>query len=183
MILKFQLTRKDSDEFQKFLERRLRAIGKVRSNFFLFDVLVGLPVGVAVVTFINIYLKSRNLRGLLIVLAVALILLAIALIARTRYGRKNFLNLMFLPENLIFQPQVLNASDVGLSVEIAGAENRFLWSNFQELCEDQDRIYLFIDNSQAVIIPKHSLESAEQLHWLTEKIISRNESKALEKHA
>lgn len=72
--------------------------------------------------------------------------------------------------------QSVSIDSAGLSVVTGEASSRCTWSSFKDYFEDEVAVYLFMDLSHAVIVPKQSFGSAEELGQFREWARSSNNS-------
>ena len=67
------------------------------------------------------------------------------------------------PESWFLSEQTACLDPSGLSAKGTYGEAHYPWPSFVHLVEDDKNLYLFIDNSQAFVLPKAALGSPDQL--------------------
>ena len=157
----FTLTRSDFSSFQKEVGKLIRK-RLPRGWGFLLQVFVWLFIGLAVSTYFRLYenafeyRRSVALTGGLIVAAAAAFAFGQALSARAVQRH------LLLENGSLLSPQTLTLEEDGLALSTSNGlgASRFGWAAFIGRTEDARNLYLFLDASYALIIPKSVVAGA-----------------------
>jgi hypothetical protein len=156
----FKLTRQDLVVLQQRSLRRLTEISGANRKLFFANLLAWIPLGIAIALFIELYRRFPSLSPWLNPIAAALVA-GLALAVWSGYYKQRLYKQAWLADDGWFlAEQTVDADAEGLRIRTARGETRFAWAAFMHRAEDDANLYLFIDNAQAVVIPKSALGSA-----------------------
>ena len=163
MQFSFKLTRRDCKPFLKVANQHLTAIAKANSRLFFANLVAWIPMGFAVAAYAAMYRKHPELAHELNVVAAAAVVAVALLVASIVF--KHFLyQAALLSENGTFLvTQTVNADSKTISFRNSFGTRTYPWNCFIYRAEDDGYIYLFIDNALALIIPKSTVGSVEDL--------------------
>ncbi len=161
MVHTFTLTRSDFSSFQKEVGKLVRKRLPRGLGFFL-QVFVWLFIGLAVSTYFRLYenafeyRRSVALVGGLVVAAAAAFVFGQALSARAVQRH------LLLDNGSLLSPQTIAFEEDGLDLTTSNGlgSSKFAWAAFTGRTEDARNLYLFLDASYALIIPKNVVAGA-----------------------
>src|SRR5271156_4551582 len=149
MIFTFKLSTQDLASFQKLVNRRLTIIAKANSKLFVANIIAWIPLGYAMASCARIYRKypeiTHDLNEVLASVVVGIVLLIICMLYK-RYLYRNAVR-----SQDTFSEQTMEADSEGIKLECAVSRGSYKWSAFIHSTEDTSNIYLFLDNTQALI--------------------------------
>ena len=161
MHLSFRLSRKDLAALQEVASRRVTEVTRANYKLFFFTVIIWIPLGVALATYFALYRKYPEAAHDLTIVAAALAL-GIALFICHLYYKQHLTRRGYLSDDGWFlAEQTVDADTDGLGIQTARGHTSFRWTAFMHRAEDHANLYLFVDNAQAVIIPKSAFGSTD----------------------
>jgi hypothetical protein len=145
-----------------------------RPLWFAGRVLIWLPIGAGVASFVKVYERADEMQqGLFFVASMLAIGLTLAFIYSAAW-RRMYIRRAISPNGSFLSTQTVEADSEGLSIENVQGKSFTKWSGFLSIQEDKRNLYLFIDALQAVVLPK-SISCIEELTKLAkEKVNARN---------
>jgi hypothetical protein len=148
--------------FNKIAVRRFRARTKETRKLFLFYVAAGICIGNALSTYSSLYQDNRNLRADLFAVWLCLSLALVTLWLKEKYKRR--IHKADDPDsNLSRLELAIDAQPEWLEVTSARVRASYPWSTFTDIAEDEQSIYLFLSNLDAVVIPKDAFAQREDM--------------------
>ncbi len=163
----FRLTQGDLVALLKVINRRLTELSHAQSKLFFSNLLIWIPLGIAFAAYAALFRNYPSMtRDLAIVavffcIGIGLMVGGILFKQRVVYRRA-----MLAPDGWFLSEQTVDLSPDGVSVRSACGEAHYTWPSFRDIVEDEANLYLFIDNAQALVLPKHALGSPEQIAQL-----------------
>jgi len=154
----FRLSRQDLVAFHKVAGRRMKDVTGANLRLFVASLIAWIPVGTAILAYIGLYRTfpeaSFALNIVVAWLALGVVLLCCYLVYRQRLTQRGWLS----DDGWFLSEQSVDADAEGLRIRTAqGNASSFLWKSFVHRTEDEAHLYLFVDNAQAVVIPKSAL--------------------------
>jgi hypothetical protein len=156
----FKLTRQDLAALQKRSVRRLTEISGANSKLFFANLLAWIPLGIALALFSEMYRRFPSLSPSLNLIAAALVAGLALAVGAAYYKQRLYKQAWLADDGWFLAEQTVDADAEGLRIRTARGETRFEWTAFMHRAEDDANLYLFIDNAQAVVVPKSALGSA-----------------------
>jgi hypothetical protein len=163
MRLSFVLSKSDLTALHKIINRRLTALSGANSKLFFSNLFVWLPIGIAIATYGALYRKYPELSDDLTVVALAFSCGVALLVAAIFYKQHLYRNVMLSEHSWFLAPQTFELGPESLNVEGSYGSANYRWTSFIHYEEDNLNLYLFIDNAQALVLPKTAIGSSEQL--------------------
>lgn len=163
MHYSFTLTSADFIALHKVIARRLSKLSHANSKLFLSNVLIWIPLGVAFSSYAALFRKHPEMSYDLSVVAAAFCVGVILMITGVFYKQQIYRRTMLSPESWFLSEQTVGLDSNGLSAKGAYGVGYYPWSSFRYFTEDEKNLYLFIDNSQAFVLPKAVVVSSDQL--------------------
>jgi hypothetical protein len=157
----FTLSRNDYASYQKQVGMVLRKT-MPRSWGFLMQMTVWVFVGLAVATYLQVYQRAMEHRDLLALVgalvALAIVGFVLAQVVSGRMVQKHLIR----DTGILLSPQSVTLDDEGIAVvthEGLGS-SRFAWAAFIGRTEDERNVYLFLEPSYGIILPKVAITDA-----------------------
>jgi hypothetical protein len=174
MEIEFTLNRKEYLEFLKLAYARMTRIGKGNSKFFALNVLVWIFIGMGLTGIFRFYktyegLDFKHLNLALVFLAIS----AIGLFAVAIYQRKFYLYYALNEDGHMLKRQKAKFTYDEIDIVTADTSQSFSWSSIQGKECSKNLICLYIDNSQALILPKRVFSGDGQIKEICELIDNR----------
>lgn len=163
MRFSFKLSKQDLASFHKIANRRLTAIAKANSRLFVANLIAWIPLGMAMASYAAMYRKYPDLTHDLNVVLAAIVIGGVLLFVSMLYKQRIYRHAALPEDSWFFANQTIEADSEGISIESASARALYKWSSFVYSVEDEHNFYLFIDNAQALVIPKSAVGSLDQL--------------------
>jgi hypothetical protein len=164
--LTYTLSPSDVLELNKIVYQRLAAKARTAKNIagpLALNILAWMGIAYAAATYVSLRRKhpdlSSDLNELLVSFAVGVVLLIVGQLYQQRRLRES----AFSEKIWLCAPQSLSATEGYLDVATDGASTRYDWSRFIECIEDRTKLYLFLDLSYAVVVPKSAVGRSEEL--------------------
>ncbi len=163
MELEFHLNRKDFAEFNRLAQARIRRIGKSRFKFMLLDMLVWLFVGIGMMGLVRLRqtMVSDPLPLYLSVfsLGVAILLGVVYLVLKGRHFLRHALD----DRGAFLSEQSLLLGEDEIVSRSPHITARLTWDAILDADWSGKLVCLFIDNNQAIVIPKRAFEDEQQM--------------------
>ena len=138
----------------------------------MFGIFTWIPLGIALASILSLYQKypepefRRDFSIVLILFLVSFVLY----VAQFDYKRRLLLKTWLSEKSLFFARQTVVANSEGVSIESALGKSNYKWPIVINAAEDDFNLYLFLDNSQAIIIPKSAMTLPDDLRSLKSRL-------------
>ena len=174
MKIEFSLNRGEFNEFLRLAYRRMSNIGNGGKKFFTINVIVWIFVGMGFTGIFRFYeaydgLDFKHLNYALIFWGISVV----GFIATTTFQRKFYMKYALSDQGHMLKEQKVSFSNEGVRITTDNTEQFFSWAAFQDKECSDNLICLYIDNSQAVLIPKRVIQGSSHEDELNE-IIDKN---------
>jgi hypothetical protein len=158
----FRLSRPDLIAFHKVANRRMKEVTGANLRLSVANLIAWIPLGIAILAYVGLYRSypeaTLELSIVVAWAALGLVLVACFFVYKARLTRRAWLS----DDGWFLSEQAVDADAEGLSIRTArGNTSFFRWTAFVHRAEDGANLYLFVDNAQAVVIPKSALGSGE----------------------
>lgn len=163
MHCSFTLSQADFVALHKAINRRLTQLSSANSKLFFSNLLTWVPLGIAFASYAALFRKYPDITHDLMVVAAAFGTGVALMIAGAFFKRRIYRKVMLSPESWFLSEQTVDLEPHGLAATGTYGEVQYPWSSFRYVTEDDMNLYLFIDNSQAFVLPKAALGSSDQL--------------------
>ncbi len=163
MHCSFTLTNADFLALHKAIARRLTQLSHANSKLFFSNMFIWVPLGIAFASYVALFRKYPEMSHDLSVVAAAFCVGVALMVAGMFYKRLIYRRVMLSPESWFLSEQTVDLDPAGLGAKGTYGVVHYPWSSFRYLAEDDNNLYLFIDNSQAFVLPKAALGSPDQL--------------------
>ena len=163
MHCSFTLSQADFIALHKVINRRLTQLSSANSKLFFSNLFIWVPFGIAFASYAALFRKYPDMTYDLTVVAAALAIGITLVIAGAFLKQRIYRKVMLSAESWFLSEQTVNIDSSGLAAKGAYGEAHYTWSAFRHLVEDDRNLYLFIDNSQAFVLPKAALGTPDQL--------------------
>ena len=162
MNIEYSLTQSDLAAFNTVVRRRIAARAKPSFKLLVLNVVAWIPFGAAAADYLNLYRSYPHLASDLNFILLASAIAAVLIKSINVYRRKLLERAVYADENNRAE-QSITADQSGLCVVAGDASSRCAWSSFTDCSEDDAALYLFLDVSHAVIVPKRAFRSTQEL--------------------
>lgn len=178
MEIEFALNRKDYLEFLKLAYSRMTRIGRGNSKFLAANVVVWIFIGMGFTGIFRFYetydgLEFKHLNLALVFFAVS----GIGLLAVTIYRSKFYLYYSLNENGYMLKGQRARFTNDEIDIVTSDTSQSFSWRSIQDKEYSKNLICLYIDNAQALIVPKRAFSSEGELEEVCELLDSRMGSK------
>lgn len=163
MHCSFTLTSADFIALHAIIQRRLTQLSSANSKLFFSNLVVWVPLGIAFAAYAALFQKYPGLSRELAVVAVAFVVGVALMIAGSIFKQRIYRKVMLAPDSWFLSEQSVEMSPADFVARGTYGEVRYPWASFRHLAEDERNLYLFIDNSQAFVLPKAALASVDQV--------------------
>ena len=109
------------------------------------------------------YRKYPDLTHDLNVVLAAVVAGGVLLVVSILYKRHIYRSAVLSEEGWFLTEQTIDADSEGLKIENPNSRSCYRWASFVHSGEDATNLYLFLDNAQALIVPKSALGSPEEV--------------------
>jgi hypothetical protein len=173
MQITFALSREDFSAFSKIACRKLSKADPIAISM---DLFAWGAIGAALQLSINTYRKYPQLSGNLQTIAIIGGISILLLIAGRRYKQHIQRNIVLSPAGQFLAQKSVVLDPDRLLVSGPDYETSYRWAAFLQLEEDSKNMYLFLDNAQAIILPKAVLPSPESVSQITSWFLENKKS-------
>jgi len=173
MRFKFKLSQADYVAFQTLVLRRLTKLSGANIKLFFINLFAWIPIGIAFAAYAMLYRKYPVAADDLTVVAIAFEVGCVLMSVAYFYRKYAYRKAMFSHSGRFLSEQVLEISEEGISLSGHCSEASFRWPAIIDFAEDNRNLYLFIDNAEAILLPKAVLASSEQLSQIKAWIQAR----------
>lgn len=163
MKLDYSLSKEQLRAFSKLSCQRLRSRGGARWGITALNILAWACIAFATAALVSMYEKAPYLSPELNSIAIPFVLAATAILAASFYQQRLQSNAVLADDSWPRIQQSVSAEPGGLEITAPGVHSHYDWGRFVEVHEDVAAIYLFLDASHAVVVPKTSFPSPEDL--------------------
>jgi hypothetical protein len=157
--VKFRLSRTDFNLLQNIIVKKLVNSPQLRTKVLFAKVFAWIPFGIGFFSLARLFEKN-DWQSELTQMTAAFLLWMIAFFASTVYEQSLYRKNWILPDGWFLREQHIKLSKVGF--EILSEDSSFFcsWSLVTEHIKDSTNHYLFIDASQAVVLPLRVLDQS-----------------------
>lgn len=159
----FTLSRTDHASLHRVINRRLCHLSGANAKLFISNLFIWIPLGIGVASYAALFRKYPDMSHDLMLVAVAFAVGAGLMVANAFFKQRIFHGVLLSPESWFLCEQTVALDSNGLAAKGAYGEVRYPWSSFQHLSDDNRNLYLFVDNAQALVIPKAAFGSDDQI--------------------
>jgi hypothetical protein len=163
MRYSFSLTFADFVALQKVIARRLTQLSHANSKLFFSNLFIWVPLGIAFASYAALFRKYPEMSHDLSVVDAVFCIGVALMVGGILFKQRIYRNVMLSPESRFLAEQTVELDTDGLRAKGAYGVVHYPWSSFRYLAEDDKNFYLFIDNSQAFVLPKAAVGSSDQL--------------------
>jgi len=163
MRFTFKLSKADYVAFQALVLRRLTKLSGANIKLFFINLFAWIPIGIAFAAYAVLYRKYPVATDDLTVIAIAFEVGWVLMSVGYFYRKYAYRKAMFSQQGRFLSEQELEISEEGILVRGYCSEASFRWPAIIDFAEDNKNLYLFIDNAEAILLPKAALTSSEQL--------------------
>ena len=163
MRYSFTLSQADFVALHKVINRRLTQLSSANSKLFFSSLFIWVALGFAGASYAALFRKYPDMSYDLAVVAAAFCVGVALMVAGTFFKQRIYRRVMLSPESWFLSEQTVDLDPEGLAAKGTYGKVHYPWSSFRYLAEDDKNLYLFIDNSQAFVLPKAAVGSSDQL--------------------
>lgn len=163
MRCSFTLSQADFVALIKVTNRRLTQLSSANTKLFFSNLFIWVVLGVAFASYAALFRKYPDMSYDLAVVAVAFCVGIALMVAGMFFKQRTYRKVMLSPDSWFLSEQTADLDPNGLAAKGTYGEVYYPWSSFRYLAEDDKNLYLFIDNSQAFVLPKAAVGSTDQL--------------------
>src|SRR6185295_17195796 len=124
-------------------------------------VITWIPLGFALAAYFAMYWRYPEAARDLTIAAAALALGVAFFICQFYYKQHLIRRGCLSDDGWFLAEQTVDASADGLGIRTTRGHTSFNWTAFMHHAEDDANLYLFVDNAQAVVIPKSAFGSTD----------------------
>lgn len=157
MTIHFALTAKDLGRLQKIVARRFRRRNGALGLQFGLRVLVWVSIGLAVATYTRLMHQYPEISTPLWTVAVLLVVAFLAVLALPYLAQVSLSKQILAPNGAFLSPQTISLLPKSLQVSSATGTTEIPWSGLLAREEDKFNYYLFVDEAQALVLPKDAV--------------------------
>jgi hypothetical protein len=160
MEVKFKLLKNEFEEFIKLAYARMTRIGHGNKKMFVVNVFVWIFIGIGFASIFRFYKAHEEFN--LIPLNVSLIFFVIGLVGvfvASIYRQKYYIKYSLNESGHFLKDQTVSITEERIKIKTVNTEQLYLWSAIQDIEISKDLICMYIDNNQALLIPKKAFES------------------------
>ncbi|PHV09602.1 YcxB family protein [Chitinimonas sp. BJB300] len=166
----FTLSESDFVALNNAVNRRLKAVSRANSKLFLPNFVVSVTMGVAIASYLALYRKYPFIATELSFVAGAFAVSTLFIVGNSVYKRSLCRRAMLSRNSWFLSRQDVELTENGFHWSGASSSAEYIWGAFCYFDEDKTNLYLFLDNAQAVVLPKKALGTPEQVEkvksWL-----------------
>ncbi|MCG8095268.1 MAG: YcxB family protein [Candidatus Thiodiazotropha endolucinida] len=158
MEIEFSLKREEYEEFVKAAYARISRISKASGKIFVINIVVWVFFGFGIAGVINFYeeyqyLDFENLNISLI----AMVIGVIGFMVGNIFQQRLFLKYSISESGQMLKSQKVQVSEHGLTYLTNNCTQSYEWEAIQELEESKKLYCFYIDNNQALLVPKRAI--------------------------
>lgn len=161
MTTTFTLTVDDLTRLQKMIAKRFRAKSGLLSLQFGLRVLVWMCIGLAGATFARLVHDYQEAMRPLVTVAVLVVIAILAIAALPILAQGAMRKHMLAPNGAFLSLQTVSLSATSIHVSSATGVSDIPWSGVLAREEDEVNYYLFVDEMQALVLPRAAMAPFE----------------------
>jgi len=175
MEIEFNITEEEHAEFIKSACIRLAKLGKINKNLFAINICEWIAIGFGFAALIKFYevnngLNFYHLNFAVISLIVGGIIIFLSMLYKARIHIKHSLN----KDGHMLKKQTVLANNESICFNTIDTKQSFNWSAVLYKECTQNLILLYIDNNQALIIPKRAFSNTDEMNMFMKLIESKS---------
>ena len=163
MRCSFTLSNADFIALHKAIGKRLTQLSSANSKLFFSNMFIWIPIGFAFAAYAALFRKYPEMSYDLVVVATSFFIGVALMVAGIYYKQRIYRRAMLTPDSWFLSEQTVDLDPDGLGAKGTYGVVNYPWSSFRYLGEDENNLYLFIDNAQAFVLPKAAVGSPDQL--------------------
>ena len=163
MHCSFTLTNADFIALHKAIGKRITQLSSANSKLFFSNMFIWIPLGIAFAAYAALFKKYPEMSNDLAVVATAFFFGIALMVAGAYYKQRIYRRVMLAHDSWFLSEQTLDLDSGGLGAKGTYGVVHYPWSSFRYLGEDENNLYLFIDNAQAFVLPKAAVGPSDQL--------------------
>jgi hypothetical protein len=163
MKITVKLNQNDFVPYLRIVNRRLAELSKANSKLFISNVIVWIFLGIAVAAYSSLYRKYPYTFYDLNVVVIFLGVGVLFKVADLYYKQNLYRKVMFSQQGSFLEEQSIEMNADGMNISGSHKNSSYSWPAFIHFAEDTMNLYLFIDNAQAIILPRDALGSIENI--------------------
>jgi hypothetical protein len=163
MNLDYSISKEQLRAFSTLACRRLAVRRGARIQLMALNILAWAAIAFGTATLVGLYKQAPGLSSELNLAAISFVLAAVAIVAGSLYQQRLQANAVFADGSWPRIQQSISAGADYLEITAPGAHTRYEWGRFMEVLEDASAIYLFLDASHAVVVPKSAFASPAEI--------------------
>jgi len=177
MDIEFKLNREEYEEFFKLAYSRLSRIGKANTMMRATNLVVWIFIGIGFTGIFRFYDVYEGLDFQHLNFALGFWVIGIlGFIAASLYRRKVYIHCSIDEDGQVLKNQKVSLTEEGIRCYTTDSEQSYSWSTIQDKEHSKNLICLYIDNTQALLIPKRSFNEPAQLQQFTDYIDRKTSS-------
>lgn len=161
MEIEFSLKREEYEEFVKAAYARISRISKASGKIFVVNIVVWIFFGFGIAGVTNFYDEYQYLdfENLYISL-IALVIGVVGFMVGNVFQQKLFLKYSIHESGQMLKSQKVQISEHGLTYLTSDCIQSYEWEAIQEFAESKNLYCFYIDNNQALLVPKRAINEA-----------------------
>ncbi len=161
MQVSYSLSSKDLERMQLIGLRNIRRENGVFYTAFLLRILFCFCIGLALATYFRVLYDGGTFSSASNVVIWILLFGAVAAMFTPYSWRKYLHKHSVSPTGSFLAKQTLRITPEGLAIESRYGQSKMDWNCFMFRARDEMNHYLFVDNLEAVIVPRSALQGIE----------------------
>ncbi len=157
-----QLTRQDFDALHNAVRQRLIRVTRVNGVVLGTNVLAWTSLALAMAAFVGLYRDYPELKFDLNVVAAFILCGGVVFVVSIAYQQRVYRRAALSNVGAFLADQTIEATAESIVIETTVSRAVLQWKAFIDRVEDESHLFLFLDNVQAIVVPKRAL-MAEQL--------------------
>jgi hypothetical protein len=155
MEIEFSLKREEYEEFVKAAYARISRISKASGKMFVVNIVVWIFFGIGFAGIIHFYEEYQNLDfAHLNIALIAWLIGVLGFMAANIFQQKLFLKHSINENGRMLKAQKVQISEQCLTYQTNDCVQTYEWEAIQELEESKNLYCFYIDNNQALLVPK-----------------------------
>lgn len=169
MEVEYELSREEYVEYVKLAYARMARIGKAHLQMFAINIVIWIFVGMGIMGLFDFYKSYDGIDFSYLNLTLVLWGIAIVgLIAVTVYQRKFYMHHSLNENGRMMKRQTVSLTDEAIGFRTVDSEQTYWWPAIMAKEVSKHLICLYIDNNQALLIPKRVFaDEAHLQEWLS----------------
>jgi len=171
MDTEFKLTREEYVEFIKLAYSRMSRLGGGSKKFIFINIIVWIFIGMGFAGIFRFYEVYEGLDFKHLNIALTFWVIGIlGIIAASIYQRKFYLHHSLSEDGRMLKDQKVTLSDDAITFSTVDCNQSYSWSSIRDCEYSENLICLYIDNNQALLIPKRAIGEETKLQELIDFI-------------